>query len=49
MTRQKSYRSDNSDVLVITVPDAKYGEEIIAWIKLKPGVQVSEEELKTFC
>ncbi len=27
------------DVQVIGVPDAKYGEEICAWIKLKPGEQ----------
>lgn len=38
-----------SDVQVIGVPDPKYGEEIMAWIKLKPGEQVTEEELKAFC
>jgi len=38
-----------SDVQVIGVPNPKYGEEIVAWIKLKPGVQMSEEEVKTFC
>ena len=28
---------DIDDVQVIGVPDAKYGEEICAWIKLRPG------------
>jgi fatty-acyl-CoA synthase len=26
-----------SDVQVIGVPDSKYGEEAMAWVKLKPG------------
>jgi fatty-acyl-CoA synthase len=38
-----------SDVQVIGVPDAKYGEEIAAWVKLKPGEEVTAEELKDFC
>ncbi|HZU03417.1 MAG TPA: AMP-binding protein, partial [Ktedonobacteraceae bacterium] len=38
-----------SDVQVIGVPDPKYGEEIMAWIKLKPGEQLTEEEVKAFC
>lgn len=38
-----------SDVQVIGVPDARFGEEIMAWVKVKPGEQVSEEELKDFC
>jgi fatty-acyl-CoA synthase len=38
-----------SDVQVIGVPDARYGEEIMAWVKVKPGEQLSAEELKTFC
>ncbi len=38
-----------SDVQVIGVPDPKYGEEITAWIKLKPGEQLTEEEVKAFC
>ncbi len=38
-----------SDVQVIGVPDAKYGEEIMAWVKVKAGEQVTEEELKDFC
>jgi fatty-acyl-CoA synthase len=38
-----------SDVQVIGVPDAKYGEEIMAWVKLKPDVQATEEEIRDFC
>jgi fatty-acyl-CoA synthase len=38
-----------SDVQVIGVPDPKYGEEIMAWVKVKPGEQATEEELKEFC
>ncbi len=38
-----------SDVQVIGVPDALYGEEVMAWVKLKPGASLTEEELKAFC
>ena len=38
-----------SDVQVIGVPDHKYGEEIMAWVKVKPGEQLTEEELKEYC
>jgi len=38
-----------SDVQVIGVPDAKYGEEIMAWVQLKPGEQASSEEIRAFC
>jgi fatty-acyl-CoA synthase len=31
------------------VPDALYGEELCAWIKLKPGAQATEEEIRAFC
>ena len=34
---------------VIGVPDEKYGEEICAWVQLKNGAVLSEEELKTYC
>lgn len=36
-------------VQVFGVPDAKYGEEICAWIVLKPGEQATEEDIRTFC
>jgi fatty-acyl-CoA synthase len=38
-----------SDVQVIGVPDAKYGEEIMAWVKLREGMTATEDEIKDFC
>jgi fatty-acyl-CoA synthase len=38
-----------SDVQVIGVPDQKYGEEIMAWVKLKEGEDATGEELREFC
>ncbi|MCG8353296.1 MAG: AMP-binding protein [Chloroflexales bacterium] len=38
-----------SDVQVIGVPDAKYGEEIMAWVKLREGETATEEEIRDFC
>lgn len=37
------------DVQVIGVPDAKYGEAIVAWIILKPAASATTEELVQFC
>jgi fatty-acyl-CoA synthase len=37
------------DVQVIGVPDDRYGEEICAWIKLRPGESATDEEIKDFC
>ncbi|MDW5378070.1 AMP-binding protein [Halomonas sp. HP20-15] len=38
-----------SDVQVIGVPDDKYGEEVMAWVKLVEGQQLDEEGLRAFC
>ncbi|MGM0915799.1 MAG: AMP-binding protein [Pseudomonadota bacterium] len=38
-----------SDVQVIGVPDEKYGEEVMAWVKLADGQELDEEGLKAFC
>ncbi len=38
-----------ADVQVIGVPDTRYGEEIMAWIRLKEGAQADAEEIKAFC
>jgi fatty-acyl-CoA synthase len=37
------------EVHVIGVPDARYGEELCAWVKLRPGAELSLEELRQFC
>jgi fatty-acyl-CoA synthase len=38
-----------SDVQVIGVPDRKYGEELMAWVKLKPGVTLTGDEIRAYC
>ena len=37
------------DAQVIGVPSKKYGEEVMAWIKTKEGVPLTEQELHDFC
>jgi fatty-acyl-CoA synthase len=37
------------DVTVVGLPDARYGEELCAWIILKPGESANAEEIKLFC
>ena len=37
------------DVQVVGVPDVRYGEELCAWVIVKPGQTLSEEEVRDFC
>jgi fatty-acyl-CoA synthase len=37
------------DVQVVGVPDEKYGEELCAWVKLRPGADLSQEEVRGYC
>jgi fatty-acyl-CoA synthase len=37
------------DVQVVGVPDEKYGEELCAWVKLRPGSGLAEEDVRAFC
>jgi len=37
------------DVQVVGVPDAKYGEELCAWVVPKPGHTLTEDALRAFC
>ncbi len=38
-----------SDVQIIGVPDERFGEEIMAWVLLKPDETATEDEIKEFC
>ena len=38
-----------ADVQVIGVPDERYGEELMAWVKLQPGGSATDDEIREFC
>jgi fatty-acyl-CoA synthase len=38
-----------AEVQIFGVPDAKYGEEVCAWIVARPGETMTEDEVKAFC
>ncbi len=38
-----------SDVQVFGVPDPKYGEELCAWVRLREGESMTEEDVREFC
>ncbi len=41
---------DILDAQVVGVPDEKYGEELVAWVRLKPGVpDLTADALRSFC
>lgn len=41
---------DVLDAQVIGVPDEKYGEELMAWIRMKPGAApIDADSLRAFC
>ena len=41
---------DISDVQVVGIPDQKYGEELVAWIKLRPNAQpLDAQDIDAYC
>jgi fatty-acyl-CoA synthase len=38
-----------ADVQVVGLPDEKFGESVAAWIRLKPGSDATEQEIRDFC
>jgi fatty-acyl-CoA synthase len=38
-----------ADVYVVGLPDEKLGETVLAWVKLKAGAALSEDEVREFC
>jgi len=41
--------ADVSEVQVIGVPSHRYGEEVMAWVRPRPGATPTERELTTYC
>jgi fatty-acyl-CoA synthase len=37
------------EVQVFGVPDARYGEELCAWVRLREGATASTDEIRSFC
>ena len=40
---------DIVDVQVVGVPDARYGEEMVAWVRLREGATMTRDDLAVFC
>jgi fatty-acyl-CoA synthase len=40
---------DIIDVQVIGVPDVKYGEELMAWVRVREGAALSRDDVAEFC
>ena len=40
---------DIVEVQIIGVPDARYGEQIMAWVQLRDGATTSTDDIKAFC
>jgi fatty-acyl-CoA synthase len=38
-----------ADAQVVGLPDVRYVEEVCAWVRLKPGESLTEEEVKAYC
>jgi fatty-acyl-CoA synthase len=38
-----------ADVQVVGLPDRKFGEVVLAWIRLKAGESATEEEIRQYC
>ncbi|NWJ53175.1 MAG: AMP-binding protein, partial [Bacteroidetes bacterium] len=37
------------DVQIIGVPSEKFGEEVMAWVKVRKGFTITEQELLEYC
>ena len=38
-----------ADIYVVGIPDKRLGEQVLAWIRLKPGLAATEEEIRDHC
>jgi fatty-acyl-CoA synthase len=37
------------EVQVVGIPDARLGEVVVAWVRPRPGVEVTEAEIRQWC
>ena len=48
--RSFSTRIPKSDeVQVVGIPNERLGEIVVAWVRLRPGVEATEEEIREWC
>jgi fatty-acyl-CoA synthase len=40
---------DIQEVQVFGIPDAKYGEQVAAWVQLRKGASLTEDDIKQYC
>ena len=40
---------DIQEVQVFGVPDDRYGEQVAAWVQVRPGSALSEDDIRAFC
>ena len=40
---------DVAEVQVVGVPDARYGEELCAWVRLRAGAVMTQDDVRVFC
>ena len=38
-----------SEVQVVGIPNQRLGEIVVAWVRLRPGQEATEEEIRTWC
>ena len=38
-----------AEAQVFGIPDAKYGEQVCAWVQLRPGSSLSAQDIKAYC
>jgi fatty-acyl-CoA synthase len=37
------------EVQVVGIPNVRLGEIVVAWVRLRPGQEATEEEIREFC
>lgn len=40
---------DIEDATILGVPDAKYGEEVCLWVRIREGATITPDEIREFC